>query len=74
VFDIERGGENRAIVEAVVGLASNLGLKVVAEGVETADQLKVVRDLGCDLAQGFYIGRPAPPEAFEELVAGTGTR
>ena len=74
VFDIERESENRAIVEAVVGLASNLGLKVVAEGVETAEQLRVVRDLGCDLAQGFFIGHPVPPEAFQELVAGSGTR
>jgi EAL domain-containing protein (putative c-di-GMP-specific phosphodiesterase class I) len=74
VFDIEHGGENRAIVEAIAGLASNLGIKVVAEGVESADQLKVVRDLGCDLAQGFFIGHPVPPEAFGELVAGNGTR
>ena len=74
VRGIETEGENRAIVEAVVGLASNLGLHVVAEGVETAEQLRIVRDLGCDFAQGFYIGEPMPPEAFGDLIAGSGTR
>jgi diguanylate cyclase (GGDEF)-like protein/PAS domain S-box-containing protein len=74
LYGIEREGENRTIVEAIIGLASNLGLKVIAEGVETAEQLKIVRDLGCDIAQGFYIGRPIPPEAFEDLIRGSGTR
>ena len=48
-----------AIVESVVRLGHALGLLVVAEGVETADQLSTLRDLGCDLAQGFYLARPA---------------
>jgi len=74
IVGIEEQGDNRAIVEAIVGLASNLGLKVIAEGVETAEQLKVVRDLGCDVAQGFYIGHPVPPGAFDDLVRGSGTR
>jgi EAL domain-containing protein (putative c-di-GMP-specific phosphodiesterase class I) len=74
VCGIEGDSESRAIVEAIVGLASNLGLKVIAEGVETPEQLRIVRDIGCDIAQGFYIGHPIPPEAFEDLVRGTGTR
>jgi predicted signal transduction protein with EAL and GGDEF domain len=49
-----------AIVESVVRLGHALGLLVVAEGVETAAQLSTLRDLGCDLAQGFYLARPAP--------------
>jgi diguanylate cyclase (GGDEF)-like protein len=49
-----------AIVESVVRLGHALGLVVVAEGVETAAQLSTLRDLGCDLAQGFYLARPAP--------------
>jgi EAL domain-containing protein (putative c-di-GMP-specific phosphodiesterase class I) len=47
-----------AIVASVIGLGHALGLVVVAEGVETESQLTVLRDLGCDLAQGFYLSRP----------------
>ena len=52
----------KAIIRAVVGLARSLGLATVAEGVETAEQLEVVTELGCDLGQGFFLGRPAPGE------------
>ena len=49
-----------AIVASVVSLGHALGLLVVAEGIETAAQLETLRDLGCDLGQGFYLARPAP--------------
>jgi diguanylate cyclase (GGDEF)-like protein/PAS domain S-box-containing protein len=51
-----------SIVEAVVNLAHTLGLSAVAEGVETPEQLRVLRAIGCDQAQGFLLGRPIPPE------------
>ena len=51
-----------SIVQAVVNLAHTLGLAAVAEGVETAEQLQVLRTLGCDLAQGYLLGRPLPPK------------
>ncbi|MGZ4804146.1 MAG: EAL domain-containing protein [Acidimicrobiia bacterium] len=51
-----------SIVRAVVNLAHALGLVAVAEGVETPEQLDVLRSIGCDLAQGYLLGRPAPPE------------
>jgi len=73
IAGIEFEGENRAIVAAIIGLAGSLGLKVVAEGVETAEQLNVLRELGCDIAQGFYISHPVPPDAFEDFVARGGT-
>jgi EAL domain-containing protein (putative c-di-GMP-specific phosphodiesterase class I) len=50
--------ESLVIVKSIIDLAHNLNLKVVAEGVETLDALELLRRLGCDLAQGFYVGRP----------------
>jgi EAL domain-containing protein (putative c-di-GMP-specific phosphodiesterase class I) len=63
------GEDNRAIVRAIVAMASALGLEVVAEGVETADQAAEAQSLGCDWAQGYYFARPAPPAEIEALIA-----
>lgn len=54
-----------AIVKAILGLAEALGLEVVAEGVETSQQLAFLRNHGCVLAQGYLFGRPTPDQ--EEL-------
>ena len=59
---LNRGGEDAAIVEAIVGLARSLGLAVVAEGVETEAQLRRLEELECDYAQGFYLGHPVSGE------------
>jgi EAL domain-containing protein (putative c-di-GMP-specific phosphodiesterase class I) len=60
VGDIETDANDAAICAAAIAMAHSLGLKVVAEGVETAIQLRHLRDLGCDMAQGYYISRPLP--------------
>jgi EAL domain-containing protein (putative c-di-GMP-specific phosphodiesterase class I) len=57
------GAENRAaemIVRTMVGLGHSLQMRVTIEGVESADQVAFVRDIGCDEAQGYYFGRPMP--------------
>jgi diguanylate cyclase (GGDEF)-like protein/PAS domain S-box-containing protein len=62
----KRGAE---MVSAIVGLAHNFGMDVVAEGVETAEQLACVRQLGSDYAQGFYFSKPIDAAAAEPLIA-----
>ncbi len=56
------------IVRAVIELARSMGLQSVAEGVETAEQLALLREMGCDQAQGYYVGRPLTREDFEVWV------
>lgn len=60
--------ESSEIVRTIVSLARNLNKKVVAEGVETADQLARLEALGCDQAQGFYFSRPVPTDQAGELI------
>ncbi|WP_230369730.1 EAL domain-containing protein [Paludibacterium denitrificans] len=59
VFDLDRTAESGAIVRAILALAAALGLEVVAEGVETASQLRLLRDMGCDKLQGYYFAKLA---------------
>jgi diguanylate cyclase (GGDEF)-like protein len=64
--------EDRRFVAAIIDLAHALGLWVVAEGVETDEQLAALIDLGCDQAQGFVFGRAVPPDTITELVGRDG--
>jgi len=60
-----------AIVRTVIDLAHNLGKQVCAEGVEDAGTLRRLKDMGCDLAQGYWISRPAKAEDFMQWLSDT---
>ena len=62
VDGVDRHPRHRAIVRGIIALAHSIDLHVVAEGVETEDQYRVLAELGCDYAQGFLLGRPRPEE------------
>lgn len=69
VGGMEQREENRKLVHAMINLAHNLNLEVVAEGVETQEQLDLLRGFGCDQVQGFLISKPLPlPELVEYLT------
>ena len=68
VNDIVADGANQAIVKAIIALSHNLGLKVVAEGVETEAQLAFLKDNQCDVMQGYLLSRPVPANELESML------
>ncbi|MES9967275.1 MAG: EAL domain-containing protein, partial [Sedimenticola sp.] len=60
--------EDLTIVQVVVGLAKNMGIKVIAEGVETADQLELLKQMECDYVQGYYFAKPLPSDEMQALL------
>lgn len=68
VHDMLSVRDGDAIPKVIIDLSRSLGVRVVAEGVETAQQLEALRKLGCDEAQGYYLGRPSPAAEFAEFV------
>lgn len=66
VRDIGDDVDDKAIVSAIINLATSLGMHTIAEGVETASQLAYLRLQGCDEVQGFYFSKPLPVTAFED--------
>jgi EAL domain-containing protein (putative c-di-GMP-specific phosphodiesterase class I) len=68
VVDMSRGEQDAVIVRSIIGLAHNLGLQVIAEGVEDAETLLLLGQLQCDLAQGYHLGRPQPAAELEKLI------
>lgn len=65
---------NLVIIKAIIAMGHSLGKKIIAEGIETREQYECLRDLGCDVGQGFYFHHPVPTEAFEKFLAGKSER
>jgi EAL domain-containing protein (putative c-di-GMP-specific phosphodiesterase class I) len=71
VAALDEGGRSRELLEAILGVGHALSLAVVAEGIEMSSQMATLEEMGCEMAQGFLMGRPSSPEAIEELLAQT---
>ncbi|MBI1408244.1 MAG: EAL domain-containing protein [Caulobacter sp.] len=69
VLTLDRSARDALLVKSTVDLAHSLGLKVVAEGVETAESLAILTGMGCDLAQGYFIARPMPLDGALAFLA-----
>lgn len=67
IRNIDKDEKDYEIVKTIINLAKNLNLKTVAEGIETKEHEKILKELGCDYGQGYYYSPPVPPEKFEEL-------
>ena len=68
VKDIQTDASSRTIIQTIISMADSMGLDVVAEGVETYDQLDFIKGLGCRFVQGFYFSRPLPGDSFEKVI------
>ncbi|MBL0089047.1 MAG: EAL domain-containing protein [Ideonella sp.] len=70
VRNLRPNSKEAAVIRAIVLLGSSLGKEVIAEGIETAVQLELLRDLGCDIGQGYHLSRPLPAEGIDKLLQG----
>lgn len=64
---------DRAILESIVTMSRALGFRVTAEGVETAEQYAIIKELGCDIIQGYYLSKPLTRDKFEAFVKASGS-
>ena len=69
IMNMDSDPESREIVRAIIMLAHTLGLKVVAEGTETEEHIKLLKQLNCEMAQGYFFSRPADDKAMLKLLA-----
>jgi diguanylate cyclase (GGDEF)-like protein len=69
ISDMQTDSDKREIVRVIAMLGQQLGMKVVAEGTETAEQVRYLKELGCDYAQGYFFSRPVNASAFQGLLA-----
>jgi EAL domain-containing protein (putative c-di-GMP-specific phosphodiesterase class I)/GGDEF domain-containing protein len=68
ILNIEHNPQDFRLVQLILDIARNLKLTVIAEGVETENQMLMLKNAGCDVVQGYYFSRPVPPEEFERFI------
>jgi EAL domain-containing protein (putative c-di-GMP-specific phosphodiesterase class I) len=72
VSHLNENASDRALTEAIIVMAHKLGIKTIAEGVETEQQRDLLLEFGCDFAQGYWFAHPMPEAAFTELLRRAG--
>jgi EAL domain-containing protein (putative c-di-GMP-specific phosphodiesterase class I) len=70
VAEMQRGHNEAAVVRGIVLLGQSLGKAIIAEGIETEEQMTQLQGMGCTLGQGFHLARPMPAAAVERLLDG----
>jgi diguanylate cyclase (GGDEF)-like protein/PAS domain S-box-containing protein len=70
VRNLRANSKEEAVIRAIVLLGSSLGKEVIAEGIETAEQMSLLRDLGCAVGQGYHLSRPLPAKGIDKLLLG----
>jgi diguanylate cyclase (GGDEF)-like protein/PAS domain S-box-containing protein len=74
VMALSDGGKSRELLQAILGVGQALSLAVVAEGIEAQTQMTALQEMGCEMAQGFLVGKPSPAEVAESLLGGDPSR
>ena len=73
IINMATDADSMAIVSTIISLGHSLNMKVIAEGIEAGEQAALLREMGCDMAQGLYFVKPLPAEAAPEFLAATPT-
>lgn len=73
VINMAKDQDDRIIVQSTIDLAHNLGLSVIAEGIENIAALQLLKEMNCEVAQGYFIGRPLEPSQFDAWLSGYST-
>ena len=74
VVDVHQSNESAEIIRSIIAMAHGLELEAIAEGIERPEHLEFLRELGCDEAQGHYIGKPMSAEEIEVFVGFSGAQ
>jgi len=68
MMNINQNPDNKVILETIMTLAKGMKVKTIAEGVERREDFQFLRDIGCDMAQGYFISKPVDEKSFEEFL------
>ena len=68
ISDIETNSKNKTISNAIIVLAKELGMEVTAEGIESIEQLNILKEMNCEKGQGYYFSRPVPKEEIDKMI------